>query len=239
MLIGTFPPHARLRLRSQRRRRHSDQRASARRHGAEPAAHACRCCSCSACVLAIPLALLVAFFRETYIDRTGVFLCVLAMSVSILLYIIGAQYLIGKLLRWFPISGFDPDPRVVLRFLALPVLVGVVASVGARRALLSHGLRRGDQPRLRAHRARQGLRRGARDDAPRAAQRADPDAHADRARDPVPVHGLAAARVLLRHSRARLASPSTRSTATTSRRLRTMVYIGSLLFILGQILTDL
>ena len=31
---------------------------------------------------AIPLSLLVAFFRETYIDRMGVFLCVLAMSVS-------------------------------------------------------------------------------------------------------------------------------------------------------------
>lgn len=80
--------------------------------------------------VAIPIALLVALFRETYIDRMGVFLCVLAMSVSILLYIIGAQYLIGKLLRWFPISGFDTDPRVVLRFLALPVWVGVVASVG-------------------------------------------------------------------------------------------------------------
>jgi peptide/nickel transport system permease protein len=78
---------------------------------------------------AIVLALFVAFFRETYIDRTGVLLCVLAMSVSILLYIVGAQYLIAKLLRWFPISGFDPDPRVAWRFLALPVLVGVLSGV--------------------------------------------------------------------------------------------------------------
>ena len=62
----------------------------------------------------------MAFFRETYIDRLGVVLCVLAMSVSMLLYIIGGQYLIGKLLRWFPISGFDPRPSVILRFLALP-----------------------------------------------------------------------------------------------------------------------
>ncbi len=80
---------------------------------------------------AIPLSLLVAFFRETYIDRTGVVLCVLAMSVSILLYIIGAQYLVGKVLHWFPISGFDPDPRVIVRFLALPILVGVIAGVGS------------------------------------------------------------------------------------------------------------
>ena len=82
-------------------------------------------------LLGIGLSLFVAFFRETYIDRAGVFLCVLGMSVSMLLYIIGAQYLIGKLLRWFPISGFDTDPAVIVRFLALPLLVGVVSGVGS------------------------------------------------------------------------------------------------------------
>jgi peptide/nickel transport system permease protein len=82
-------------------------------------------------VLGIALSLFVAFFRESYIDRMGVLLCVFAMSVSILLYIIGAQYLIGKLLRWFPISGFDGDPQVVGRFIALPVLVGVASAVGS------------------------------------------------------------------------------------------------------------
>ncbi len=80
--------------------------------------------------LGIALSLFVAYFRETYIDRTGVVLCVLAMSVSMLLYIIGGQFLIGKLLHWFPISGFDPSPQVVLRFIALPVLIGVVGGVG-------------------------------------------------------------------------------------------------------------
>jgi peptide/nickel transport system permease protein len=82
-------------------------------------------------LLGILFSLFVAFFRETYIDRTGVFLCVLAMSVSILLYIVGAQYVIGKLLRWFPISGFDPEPGVMARFLAMPVLVGVMSGIGA------------------------------------------------------------------------------------------------------------
>jgi len=81
-------------------------------------------------VLGVLLSLFVAFFRETYIDTTGVFLCVLAMSVSILLYIVGAQYLVAKLLRWFPISGYDPDLRVVARFLAMPVMVGVLSGVG-------------------------------------------------------------------------------------------------------------
>jgi peptide/nickel transport system permease protein len=82
-------------------------------------------------VLEIAVALFVAFFRETYIDRMGVFLCVLGMSLSILLYIIGAQYLIGKLLRLFPISGFDPSPGLVGRFLALPVTVGLLSALGS------------------------------------------------------------------------------------------------------------
>jgi peptide/nickel transport system permease protein len=80
--------------------------------------------------LAIALALLVALLRETYVDRLGVVLCVLAMSISILLYIIGGQYLIGKVLRWFPISGWDPQPAVILRFLALPLLIGVMSGLG-------------------------------------------------------------------------------------------------------------
>jgi peptide/nickel transport system permease protein len=81
--------------------------------------------------LALSLALLVAFFRETYIDRAGVVLCVLAMSVSMLIYILGGQFLLGRVLRWFPISGFDPDPSVLLRFVALPVGVGLLAGIGA------------------------------------------------------------------------------------------------------------
>ena len=82
-------------------------------------------------LLAILGALFVAFFRNTSIDRAGAVLCVFAMSISLLLYIIGTQYLIGKLLRWFPISGFDPSPNVVARFLAMPVLVGILAGLGA------------------------------------------------------------------------------------------------------------
>lgn len=81
-------------------------------------------------LLGIPLALLVAFFRDTYIDRAGVVVCVLLMSISALLYIIGGQYLLGKMLRWFPISGFDPAPAVIARFLALPVIVGIIAGLG-------------------------------------------------------------------------------------------------------------
>jgi len=81
--------------------------------------------------LGLGLALLLALFRNTYIDRMGVVLCVAAMSVAALLYIIGGQYLVAKLLRWFPISGFDGEPSVIARFLALPVLVGLASSLGS------------------------------------------------------------------------------------------------------------
>ncbi len=81
-------------------------------------------------VLSIVISLFVAFFRETYIDRMGVALAVLAMSIPMLLYIIGGQFLLGKVLRWYPVSGFDPTPEVIWRFLALPVIIGVASSLG-------------------------------------------------------------------------------------------------------------
>ncbi|HUT48675.1 MAG TPA: ABC transporter permease [Alphaproteobacteria bacterium] len=76
------------------------------------------------------LSLAVAFFRDTYIDRSVLVLCMLGMSVASLIYIIAGQYVIGKLLRWFPISGFDTDPSMIGRFLAIPILIGVLAEFG-------------------------------------------------------------------------------------------------------------
>ena len=82
-------------------------------------------------VVAVSLALFVAFFRSTYIDTSVLVICMLTMSVANLLFIIGGQYLLGMVLRWFPISGFDPDPSVVVRFIALPVIVGILSGFGS------------------------------------------------------------------------------------------------------------
>jgi peptide/nickel transport system permease protein len=81
-------------------------------------------------VLGVGLALFVAYFRDTYIDRMGVILSVLSMSISILLFIIAGQYLFGKVLNWFPISGYDPDPALLPRFIAMPVLIFALAGLG-------------------------------------------------------------------------------------------------------------
>lgn len=77
----------------------------------------------------ISFALLMAFFRATYVDFWGVVLCVLMMSVSTLFYIIGGQYVFGKLWSLVPISGYDGGFEAV-KFLVLPVLIGVIAGIG-------------------------------------------------------------------------------------------------------------
>ena len=78
----------------------------------------------------ITLALFIALFRATYIDVWSVVLCVIMMSISSLFYIIGGQYLVGKLLHLVPISGYDTGLNA-LKFIALPVLVGVIGGIGA------------------------------------------------------------------------------------------------------------
>src|ERR1043166_3218112 len=67
----------------------------------------------------ITFALLMAFFRATYLDVWGVVLCVFMMSISGLFYIIGGQYLIGKLWNLVPISGYEGGVDAV-KFLVLP-----------------------------------------------------------------------------------------------------------------------
>jgi peptide/nickel transport system permease protein len=77
----------------------------------------------------ITFALGMAFFRATYLDLWGVILCVAMMSISALFYIIGGQYLISKLWHLVPISGFAGGLDA-LRFLVLPVLIGVASGIG-------------------------------------------------------------------------------------------------------------
>lgn len=81
-------------------------------------------------VVYLSFALLLAFFRGSYIDIGGVVLCIVLMSISALFYIIGGQYLVGKLLHLVPISGFDTGWQA-LKFTILPVLIGVVAAIGS------------------------------------------------------------------------------------------------------------
>ena len=81
-------------------------------------------------LVTISLALLIAFFRGTYIDYWAVVICVALMSISGLFYIIGGQFIMGKILRVVPISGFE-DGVFGIKFLILPVLIGIIGGIGS------------------------------------------------------------------------------------------------------------
>ena len=78
----------------------------------------------------ITFAMLLAFFRASYVDLWGVVICVILMSISGMFYIIGGQYLVSKLLHLVPISGYDGGLDAV-KFLILPVLIGMVSGIGS------------------------------------------------------------------------------------------------------------
>lgn len=78
----------------------------------------------------VSFALLLVFFRATYLDFAGVVLCVAMMSVSSLFYIIGGQYLVSKAWHLVPISGYVGGLDAT-KFLMLPVVIGVISGIGA------------------------------------------------------------------------------------------------------------
>ncbi len=78
----------------------------------------------------ITLALILAFFRATYVDVAGVVLCVAMMSISGMFYIIGGQFLISKLFHLVPISGYQGGLDS-FKFLVLPVIIGIIGGIGA------------------------------------------------------------------------------------------------------------
>lgn len=78
----------------------------------------------------ITFALIMVFFRASYLDFAGVVLCVAMMSISGLFYIIAGQYLVAKVWHLVPISGFSGGLDA-FKFVILPVTVGVVSGIGA------------------------------------------------------------------------------------------------------------
>ena len=79
---------------------------------------------------AISFALLLVYFRATYLDVAGVVLCVAMMSVSGLFYIIGGQWLVSKIWHLVPISGYA-EGLSAAKFIILPVLISVLAGIGS------------------------------------------------------------------------------------------------------------
>jgi peptide/nickel transport system permease protein len=78
----------------------------------------------------ITSALLIIFYRGTRLEYSGVVGLIALMSISGLFYIIAGQYFIAKLWQWLPISGYG-DGIDAFKFILLPVLVSVAAGVGS------------------------------------------------------------------------------------------------------------
>lgn len=78
----------------------------------------------------ICVALMMVLFRQTYLEFSSIVLCVILMSISSLFYIIGGQFLIGKMLKLVPISGYDTG-LASIKFLILPVIISVISGIGS------------------------------------------------------------------------------------------------------------
>lgn len=81
-------------------------------------------------LIGIALALAVAFVRGSLTDRAVMIACTVGMSVSILVYIIVLQYGLAFKLGLFPVQGWGQGLREnLLRYAALPILIGLAVSV--------------------------------------------------------------------------------------------------------------
>ena len=77
----------------------------------------------------VVFSLVLVFFRVTYLELWGVGFCVFLLSISGLFYIIAGQFLFSKMLKLVPISGFSDGGDFVV-FLVLPVFIGIVSRLG-------------------------------------------------------------------------------------------------------------
>jgi peptide/nickel transport system permease protein len=81
-------------------------------------------------LIAIGLALAVAYVRGSLTDRMVMIVCTIGLSISILVYIIVFQYYFAYKLGWFPVQGWgDSLSENLLHFALLPVLIGLVVSI--------------------------------------------------------------------------------------------------------------
>jgi len=78
----------------------------------------------------ISLALLLVLFRGSALDTSMMIVAVMIMSISGLFYIIAGQVLFSKMWHWVPISGYESGWGAV-KFTVLPVMIGVFAGIGA------------------------------------------------------------------------------------------------------------
>jgi len=79
-------------------------------------------------LISVSLALIIAFVRNSIWDVTAVVICVVGMSLPYLSFILFGQYFFAYKWGWFPVF-FSPG-LAPAEYIALPVLIGIVAGLG-------------------------------------------------------------------------------------------------------------
>ena len=85
-------------------------------------------------IASVAFALLLVFFKNSPIDFWGVVVCVLMLSISALFYIIVGQFLFSRVFHLVPISGFESGWEAA-RFLVLPVMLSLLSRLGSEGRL--------------------------------------------------------------------------------------------------------
>ncbi len=81
-------------------------------------------------LIAIALALTIAFRRGSLTDRGIMIACTVGMSISILVYIIVGQYWFAYKMGLFPVQGWGSSfAENLLRYSALPILIALAVGV--------------------------------------------------------------------------------------------------------------
>jgi len=100
------------------------------RQGAGPSATVGLLIFIGSLLASVSAALVAAYFRGTYLDGWTTALCVFSMSIVYMVYIIIGQYLVAKVLNLAPIAGYGWGWDS-LRFALLPALIGTVSGLGS------------------------------------------------------------------------------------------------------------
>lgn len=81
-------------------------------------------------IIALPIAMWVAYRRGSIADRTIMVISTVALSISFLVYVIVGQYVFGFQLGWFPVQGWSDSVWTnLVTYAPLPVLLAVAVSL--------------------------------------------------------------------------------------------------------------
>ncbi len=87
-------------------------------------------------LLAVPIALVLAYVRGSLTDRAVMIATTVALSVSFLVYVILGQYAFGFQLGWFPVQGWsDSTWTNLVTYAPLPVLLAVTVGLSPQTRL--------------------------------------------------------------------------------------------------------